>query len=392
MAAVEKKQIGVASYGLKKKNKWNVEDNAEKGDAINVYRVLPPFGAMASDGKWAFFDKVHWGYKDSNGWSKNFRCIEKKDFKTKMILQACPECDLIAKKTLQKTKFIEQQVANGQTEDQAKEAAKPLTEWLKSHNLDKKWYLNVKNAQQEVGRLKVAHKHFAALQTAIGDLLKKGIDPIDVNGGVWFNFKRTGKGPQTQHYIYIETETITMADGRKVQGDKPAPLTEDDIKKMQKDAYELDSMHIDLTFEQIKRLVDGGGDQSVVDAVYSMPTIMPAGAVATATGSDNDEPDPDQTVAKLQSKVTPVQAATVPPPVATPVTVVAAVVVDDEEAQMMARLASIRQKKAEALAGAAMTSGAGIHGVGNANIASVANVKAMDDKEFLSKFGAGGLK
>lgn len=382
--AAEKKQIGTASYGLKKKNKWNVED-AEKGDAINIYRILPPFGALAEDGRWAFFDKVHWGYKDSNGWSRNFRCIKEVDFKTKMVKQACPECDLIDKNTKKKDAFIETQKAGGLTDEQAKEAAKPLTEWLKSHNLDKKWYINVKNQKGEVGRLKVAHKHYQALQSVIEDIIKKGGDPIDVNGGVWFNFKRTGRGLQTQHFVYVDTETITLPDGRKVQGDKPAPLTQEDLTKMQKDAYELNAMFTDLTFNQIKRLVDGNGDQTVVDAVYAAPVTTPAGAtVAVATGGDNEEPDPDQMVAKLPPKAAPVQVAQTPPPA--PVKVVAAVVqADDEEAQMMARLASIRQKKAEAAAGAAQQTSAAI--VGSAGLANIANAKSMDDAEFLRNFG-----
>lgn len=383
--AAEKKQIGTASYGLKKKNKWNVEDN-EKGDAVNIYRILPPFGALAEDGRWAFFDKVHWGYKDSNGWSRNFRCIKEVDFKTKMVKQACPECDLIEKTLKKKDAFIEQQKANGLSDEQAKEAAKPLSEWLKSHNLDKKWYINVKNQKGEVGRLKVAHKHFQALQVVIEDLLKKGIEPIDVNGGVWFNFKRTGRGLQTQHFVYVDTEAITLPDGRKVQGDKPAPLTPDDLAKMQKDAYELNTMFTDLTFEKIKRLVDGNGDQSVVDAVFAAPVTTPAGAtVAVATGSDNDEPD-EPMEARMPTKVAAPTSAPTPAPVQlAPAPVV---VVDDEETQMLARLASIRQKKAEAAAAAGNTNTVNLsQGV----IASAANAKTMDDAEFLKNFG-GGLK
>ncbi len=98
--------------------------------------------------------------------------------------------------------------------------------------------------------------------------------------------------------------------------------------------------------------------------------------MAVATGGDNEEPE-EPMVAKLPPKATPVQAAPVPEPVK----VVAAVVqVDDEEAQMMARLASIRQKKAEAAAGAA-----GSAMVGTAGIVGLA--KTMDDAEFLRNFG-----
>ncbi len=362
------KQISAPSYGDKKKNRWSLQ----KGD--NHYRVLPPFGNMATEGRWAYYDKVHWGYKDSNGRFRTFRCVEKKDFKTNMTTVACGECDLVEKKTKAKDQLYKDQLKAGATEEEAKEFVVPYGKWILDHNLDKKWYLNVKNTDGDVGYLKIGHKAFMALQASIATLIKKGIDPISINGGVWFNFKRVGEGLATEYYIEVETESVTFPDGTKGFRDKPALLTDADLKRMQSSAYELDGLAPDLTPEQVNRLAESGGLAAIVDAVFSVPTTtkteasLPTGAtVTTSSIRDDDEPSPEQLASLAKQQPVKTQA-----PTPAPVKVATQPAVDDEELQLMAQLAAIKKRK----------------DVQTQQKVS-ADAKNMSDEEFLASFGGG---
>src|SRR4051812_43763333 len=87
--------IGTPQYGGKKKN------NSRLVDGDNVYRILPPLFELASEGVWAVYECLHWGFKGSKG-MRPFRCIQKKDFKTKMVKVQCPECDQIAQRVASK--------------------------------------------------------------------------------------------------------------------------------------------------------------------------------------------------------------------------------------------------------------------------------------------------
>lgn len=296
----ENNQIGKPVYGGNKKKYFKIKEGS------NVYRLLPPFGTLAKEGKWAVYERVHWGYKGSNG-SRQFVCIQVKDVKTKMIKQACPECNKIADiLSTYETKFKLLTETKGQSEAEAKEFLKPLSDWLFTHNCNKKWFVNAINTQGEIGRLEMPHKMFTALQNKIGELLKRKIDPIAVDGGVYFDLQRTGTKGQTTHAVEIVTEEVDV-DGEKLQKVKKAPLTQETIEKFKIEAHDLGGMFRQLTYNEIKRLVDSGGDTKVVDEVFASPV--------TAEVPEVDEDEPAETVAVVS---TPAPKEDLPPQKAVP--------------------------------------------------------------------------
>lgn len=298
--------IGKPQYGGKKKNNFRLQD----GD--NIYRILPPLGELAETGTWAIYESVHWGYKGSKGF-RPFKDIQKKNRKTKMVIQACPECDKIAEKlaSLEDTKKRLQ--AEGRTEDQIKEFVKPLTDWLFSHNLDKKWNVNAMTLDGKIGKLAIPHKMFVQLQLVIEKLVKEGVDPIAVDGGVYFNLVRTGQGRQTTHSVSV-VEMEEVINGRKMRTYKPAPLTEEVLGRLATEAFDLKNTVASLSYDEILAIVSSGGDPDVVDSVFSNGEVKSNTAAATATSlpDEDEEPDETSTVVNVAVKPEPVKAPAEP--------------------------------------------------------------------------------
>lgn len=361
--------IGTPQYGAKKKNNFRLQD----GD--NIFRILPPLGELAAEGIWAVYDSMHWGYKGSRG-MRPFKCIQKKDFKTKMIKVQCPECDKIAEKTALVEDHKKSLAAQGKSPEEIAESVKPLSDWLFSHNLDKKWYLNVLTQDGKIGRLAIPHKMYTQLQEVITDLVsKQGVDPIGVEGGLWFNLVRTGKGLQTTHRVAV-VEQMETINGRAMRTYKPAPLTQEVLQRVGTEAYDLKNAVKSLSFDDIQLIVKSGGDPEIVDAIFGNGEVTRSAEQAAPA---DDEPD---TGAVASFKAAPVAAAPVaaapvaPAPVAPAVVVAAPAVSEvDEEAALLAQLEAARAKKAAAKAAPVMSA------------APAAPASGLSDDEFVKAYG-----
>lgn len=316
--------IGVPTYSSTKKKTWRLKDGA------NVYRILPPFGSFAKDGKWATYESIHWGYKGSKG-IRTFSCGQVKDYKSKMVKVACSECDLIEQRKKDYENQLNQsvEVEKKMTKDQAKEFLKPLSSWLYDHNLDKKWYMNAMNNDGEIGRLAIPHKMYQALQSEIDRLIKKGIDPITATKGVKFNFERTGTSNKTVHKCTAVTENVKV-NGEELERTLIVPLTEEVIKRMATEAWDLKGMFKSLKADEVKQLVDSGGDADVVDRIFAYE--------APPHDEDDTVPSPEE----LHSAVVNLAETVAPPVVSAPVTVSAV----DEIAALKAKLAALEAPKA----------------------------------------------
>lgn len=273
-------QVGVPVYGSQKKKTWRLKDGS------NIYRILPPFASFAKEGRWAIFESIHWGYKGGKG-IRTFNCILQKDFKSKMVKVPCAECDLIDSRKKDYENQLKQlvEVEKKMTKEQAKEFLKPLSTWLYEHNLDKKWYVNAMNRNGEIGRLAIPHKMYQALNAEIGELMKKKIDPLAVNQGVEFDFFRSGQSNQTIHKCKAVTESIDVPGVGSVEKIKLCPLTEEIVKRMATEAWDLKGMFRTIKGDEITRLVASGGDPEVVDSIFG------------GGDTENEEPSPEELAA-----------------------------------------------------------------------------------------------
>lgn len=383
--------IGQAKYGGKKKNNFRLQEGS------NVYRILPPLGELAAEGIWAIYDSLHWGYKGGDGRMKPFKCPQKKNFKTKMVTVQCPECDKIAEKKAMLDDHVKRLEAGGASKEQIAEHVKPLTDWLFSHNLDKKWYLNVASPDGKIGRLAIPHKMYTQLQEIITDLVtKQGVDPIGVEGGVWFDLIRTGKGLQTTHRVTVVEQT-EMVNGRPMRVYKPAPLTQEMLNRLGDEAYDLKNAVRTLDFNQISIIVGSNGDPDIVDSAFGGGEITESKAATVAARAAEAEEEPESFVSAMPTanalRAAPVAAA--PAPVAAPT---AAPAVDPAAAMKAAfekQMAEMQAEFARKLAAAAQPAAAVPVVITTAPVAQTvtapapvaAPAAALSDDDFIKQFG-----
>jgi len=276
----------------------------------NIYRILPPCGNLAKSGTWAVRHAIHWGWNGAlNKWV-TFRCIEKEDFQTKVILQNCPACDEFRKKqkAFENVKIKEE--ANGTRGKELKEFLAPHKVWLDGHNLEKKYYMNVLDQGGNITMLKIGYNHWKALRAEVAVLQarKPSIDPIGVSQGVYFNFHRGAEFTDTVRTVN-ETRVI---EGNSYDAPKLAPLSKDIQLRMRNEAKLLDTLNRTLTYDEIKRIVDAKGDAQVVDSVLGAPEGQgaPRSSQNLFDSDEVDEAPSAQAVQEVASAVFPAVAGT----------------------------------------------------------------------------------
>jgi hypothetical protein len=302
-------------------------------------RIAPPVKDLAKNGYIATYVKQHFGYtvagKGDKRIPKTFVCVERRD-KNKNIVQNCPECDEIAMRKADIEAKTNKFKASGTPDDVAEAQLRPAKAWLKEHNLDKKWNLLAKNEKGEWGILSIGHKCYEDLVREIGEVQTKMEieDPTGVEGGVWFEFSRTGTAFNN---IVDKVSVVKMALGKGQFGVKQDTLTDADLKAIE-DLPALTSLGFRISYDQIARLVESGGDETVIKSVFE--SAQPRSEASPTTTVRTSAPT---TVVKTEpaSTIAPAPAAVAPP---TPT---------DIEAQMaavQAQLAALRAMAAGATA------------------------------------------
>lgn len=247
-------KVGKAKYSGGKKV-FKVKD----GD--NVYRILPPLGKLADAGKWSMYYRVEWGYKDSEGRNRPFLDCRKVNFQTKMVeVESAAHLRREALKK-QKDEIVAAFKAGNATKEQVQEA----TDLVKQYNQDAKHYLNVISINGEIGLLKIGHKAKLALDTEITKLREKGIDPLSLENGRFFNFHRsnpTGNFRDTNYQVTVYRENVQI-DGKTYEQEKVHVIDDSIISRLSEEAFELADMYPAPTAEEVERLVVEGA--SAVD-------------------------------------------------------------------------------------------------------------------------------
>ncbi len=297
--------IGVPNYTqgkqYPKKNYFSVKD----GD--NFYRILPPFGPLAEKGVWMVYAASHW-LRNEKGQARPIACIQDKEPKTKMVKVRCPICDEVARR-----KEIFELGKGSLTGEALTAATKMQSDWEFQYGRKSGFYVNAKNREGAIGRLEIKTKHKQALMPVIKELSEAGLDPIG-RAGVELNFFRSGTGRETSHTVAAAVEKISAVEQRI----KVSPLTEEDEKKMETDAFELVDLFKIIDGAALKRIVDADFNGEVVTTVLNAPKTQDS---STDAGDDDDDADiPSYKPQGFQSTTTPpvpAAAAPAPAPVAT---------------------------------------------------------------------------
>lgn len=322
-----------------------------KEGQTTVVRILPPMKSLAETGEWAKYIGTHYGYKGVNPKDASkpqfrpFKCIQVMDFRTRMITQECPECDLIDQRKEDLKAAKAQYEVEKRPADEIKELTKPLNDWLSEHNCDRKWHMNVKTQAGEFGVLQISHKTKKLLDAKIADILTTDqIDALDLETGVWFAFKRTGKGIETQDTVDVEYESVRdSVSGRITRTIKLAPVSEAEAMQALRDCPDLANCVREISFAQIQLLVNSSGEPEDVDRILAMGQRRES----SPTPRQNAASDvlAQRKVETAGAVATTMMAATPQAPVNEP-----EAESDDEEAALEAALAAAKAKKAAAKA------------------------------------------
>lgn len=278
-------------------------------------RLLPPLHSCSlpgpNAGRWAIMHKQHFGFdtvsaSGDRSWN-TFYCVEEFDFKTRTITKPCPSCeDNKQKKALFESSKKELGFA-GKTGDEIKRLTEPLDNWLRKHNLDAKWYINVKTVEGEYCTLKIGTKLKKKLDTLIKELrepTRPGRQPIDVfdpADGIWLDFTRTGKGFDSDYDVRCSMETkMVNVDGvsTPVEVYRKAPLADDEKEAAEQTTYDLSDIGIRrLSYQQVVDLVRCDGNPDAIDGIFKAGTQAPMGGTYTGAPAGGVVVNPEVAVA-----------------------------------------------------------------------------------------------
>jgi hypothetical protein len=286
--------IGKPVYGNQSNAKANAANaNWKIGDeGSHIYRVLPPFGTNAESGRWSQYEALHWGFALSNGKKRVFRCMQRKNRKTGMIDVECPMCTKIEEQKAVLEQKQKELKSSGKSKDQIKAILEPLNDWLQRYNVQKGHFVNALRRDGQIGRLFIKIKCKQSLDKTCKELVEKeGIDPIWAQEGVWLDFQRTGMDRDTTYNVVPAMEDIEV-NGRRLKDICRAPLNEEIIERMKKEAWDLATYHKDLAYNEILMLVNSDGDPEIVDSVFGAPAISTAPKAEPEYEPEESDVDP----------------------------------------------------------------------------------------------------
>lgn len=341
----ETQPTGTAAYGNSAygaggnfpKN-FKIKGDDKDPNAVNksTFRILPPMHAQVRNPKgWKLYQKVHYGYSGvdpreaGKTRARPFVCPKDQDYRTKMIRVDCAECQRIE---VMKER-LEQVAVAVKGKDAAEQAARigPLKEWLKKHNLQAKWKLNVLDLENQPGDLLISHRTMKDLDALFQELHSGGIDPLHPNQGVFVEFTRFGNGFTNPDKVVVVKNKITVEGHGVVEKVKLAPLTDDIATAAWQICRDLadTTPAVGLSQDQINMLTTCDGSPEEVDKIFAMSQSA-AKSARPAQAQQTFRPEPAvETNAALET-------VTAPP------------TEDDEEAAAMKALLAARARKAAA--------------------------------------------
>jgi len=282
----------------------------------NVRRVLPAFGSLAASGKWSQWVSQHFGW---NGLNKNnpdkpmprpFQCVFQKNYKTQLVLQECDACTEIEVKKEELEALEASLKAKKASQKQLDVELQPLKTWLKEHNKDNKHYINTMLENGDFELTAISNTCMTRLKEEFKRVSQKyGVDPTDVEQGVWIDFKRIipqgGQLRDADDVPSVVMEMVTV-NGQKMEQLKLAPLSDEVLRRAVQECVDLSKQVTIITPEQVTAIVSSSGSPEEIDAVFGMT-------------QKNVEQSPEP-VKVAEARVTPVKASTVKA-VSTPPTV-----------------------------------------------------------------------
>jgi len=234
--------------GFKKKNHFDTSG----GDL--VARIFPPFGTLKDKGVWHVYHSVHWGYKNLAGKYRSFESplVEKydKETKTRTVEIADPALDRLNSLT----DALKRAKAEGNEKMIA--GLNALVGMKGVYNIDRNHHMNVMLLDGTLGELKIRHKHFLVLKAEIDKLRAEGIDPLSLEDGRFFVFRKVGTGNETSFKADVYKEKIDVPGVGRVERDVVSKIGPEVLSRVNSELFDLDSIFTKLTAAEVAKIVE----------------------------------------------------------------------------------------------------------------------------------------
>jgi hypothetical protein len=274
--------IGEAAKDNKKTYEKKSNFFLKEGD--NFYRILPPVRSLAKDGVWAKYWRIHFvaGAKtkqDGSTVKYPIVCVEKSDYKTKVITHNCPICD-IAHEAQREYDLLEK---SGKVSPQELSAFKRNR--IQAFEGNGKYYVNAVNSEGKIGVLglpKTAKDSFQALCDRLE--AEENIKPMSMNG-IYVNFIRSVNEQKRTSYS-CTAMMVPSKENPKLKGYREHIIDTPFVEKLKKDSVDLSKVYTPLSLEDLRAIGNASPDQrgKIADAVISKgrtETTKQVGALET---------------------------------------------------------------------------------------------------------------
>lgn len=232
-------------------------------EGSNLFRILPPFGALRSSKKWSQYYGIFF-LAGTSGKKKVVPTIFNKG-RDGQITQHCP--------LYNKVQSLRAELETLKTSGNVSEAVlEAKTAQLWELSLDKGHYVNAMDASGNIGVLKIKLSAFKILKERLEELREEGVNPIGVGpkNGIYFDFKRyKDESGKTTYGVDIATTSTRDADGGIIKKYKTGILDGADIERVAKECKDLSTLYKAKTVKEMEMLATL--DPKAVDRVFAKP-------------------------------------------------------------------------------------------------------------------------
>jgi len=251
-------KIGKANYS----GSGNRKEVFKIKDGDNVYRILPPLGDLADEGRFSVYYRVCWGYKDKSGKNRPFVSPRQVNFKTKMVDVDCAAFNrsmTLKDKYQDAVKAAKEQSKSGTPlSDAQKEELETMKAQMMTYNIDSKHYLNAMTLDGQIGLLKLGARAMKSLRALGKKLEGEGVDITGLEGR-FVNISRAGTGLDTEYQVneYKQNVEVEIDGSRElVQRSMPHKLDDSIINRLANEAFELNKIYPEPTSEEVAKMVE----------------------------------------------------------------------------------------------------------------------------------------
>lgn len=277
--------IGTTVLG-KNRSAGHKTDTLSLKPGDNVYRVLPPMFSLAKANQYYGYWRIHWGFKMPDGKNRPLVCVERRNFRSKIIESHCPICDMVEERKREHT-YLKESLDKGNGNVTKEQVKAFYDKNVRPFMADGKYYVNAVSQEGKIVVLKLPKTAKDAFEARSEKLTKEeAIDPSGVNG-IYLNFIRTGEGKETKYSV--EPYLMTDPNNPRAKVYKDHTLSPEFVSRLKTEARDLSKLYTPISLEDMSTLVSASEEERpvIMGRIFARPerdAPVDSGTVTLAPG------------------------------------------------------------------------------------------------------------